>query len=183
MHLTEKEIQGLVDQTIDPIRKTELLRHAASCKECGAELSLERSLTQAIRIAPLHKTARQFTSNVMGQIDPGLPNSLMYRMFGGVGRLLAMAGVLGVIAYGLTLNVPGNADSSNGPATVFFGEISSYYDSAKDFLTNRSTQMNQTVDQRASGQGMQTLAMTFVVLIALGLLDRFVLRHLVRMKM
>jgi hypothetical protein len=183
MHLTEKEIQGIVDNTIDPGRKTDLLSHAASCKECAADLSLERSLTQSIRTAPLHKTSKQFTSRIMSQIDPGLPNGFVYRMFGGVGRMLAMAGVLGVIAYGLTLNLPGTADSSPGPATVLFGEISSYYDSAKEFLTDRSTQVNQTVDQRASGQGMQIFAMTFVVFIALGLLDRFVLRHFVRMKM
>ena len=183
MHLTEKEIQGIVDDTIDPGRKTDLLGHAASCKRCAAELSLERSLTQSIRTAPLQKTTRQFTSNVMSKVDPKLPNALVYRMFGGVGRMLAMAGVLGVIAYGLTFNVPGTSDSSHGPATVLFGEISSYYDSAKEFLGNRSTQVNQTVDQRASGQGMQILAITFVVFIALGLLDRFVLRHFVRMKM
>ncbi len=182
MHLTENEIQGIVDNTIDPGRKTDLLLHAASCKRCAAELSLERSLTQSIRTAPPHKTSRQFTSKVMRQVNPGPPNGLLYRMFGGVGRMLAMAGVLGVIAYGLTLNVPGTTDSSHGPATVLFAEISSYYDSAKEFLTNRSTQVNQTVDQRASGQGVQILAMTFVVFIALGLLDRFVLRHFVRMK-
>lgn len=183
MHLTEKEIQALADHTIDPDRKTELLGHAASCKRCAAELSLERSMTQAIRTAPLQKTSRQFTSRVMGQIDPGLPNGLLFGMFGGAGRLIAMAGVLGVIAYGLTLNVPGTAESTKGPATELFGQISSYYDSAREFLTNRSSQVNQTVDQRASGQGMQILAMTFVVLIVLGLLDRFVFRHFVRMKL
>ena len=183
MHLTAKEIQALADQTIDSSRKTELLNHAASCRRCAAELSFERSLAQAIRTAPLHKTSVQFTSKVMGQVDPGFRNSLVFRMFGGVGRFIAMAAVLGVIAYGLTLNVPGTSDATQGPATVLFGEISSYYDSAKEFLNSRSTQVNQTVDQRASGQGMQILAMTFVVLIALGLLDRFVFRHFVRMKM
>ncbi|MEX2116650.1 MAG: hypothetical protein WEB37_07175 [Bacteroidota bacterium] len=183
MHLTEKEIHTLADQTADPRRKAELLDHVASCKRCTAELSLERSLLQAIRAVPLHKTSGQFTSRVMGQLDPELRNGLLFRMFGGAGRAIAMAAVLGLIAYALTLNVPGSTPSGNGPATVLFGEISSYYDSAREFLTSSSIQVNQKVDQRASGQGMQILAMTFVVLIALGLLDRFVLRHFVRMKL
>ncbi len=183
MHLTEKEIQGLADQTIDSLRKSELLDHVASCKRCAAGLSFERSLSKAIRTAPLYKTSRQFTSRVMGQVDSGFRNGLLFRLFGGAGRLIAMAAVLGLMTYVLTLNVPGSAGPEKGPATVLFGEISSYYDSAREFLTSRSTQVNRTVDQRASGQGMQILAMTFVVLIALGLLDRFVLRHFVRMKL
>ncbi|MEX2191306.1 MAG: hypothetical protein WEB33_11455 [Bacteroidota bacterium] len=182
MHLTQKEIQALADQSIDPRRKAELLDHAASCKKCSTELSFDRSLSQAIRTAPLHKTSAQFTAKVMGQVDPEFQNGLLFRMFGGAGRIVAMAAVLGLIAYIMTLNVPGSTTSGGGPATMLFGEISSYYDSAKEFLTSRSSQVNQTVDQRASGQGVQILAMTFVVLIALGLLDRFVLRHFVRMK-
>lgn len=183
MHLTERDIQAISDQTIDTRRKTEMLEHAASCKKCSAALSFERSLSQAIRTQPLHKTSATFTRKIMGQVDPEYRTGALFRMFGGVGRMLAMAAVLGLIAYALTLNVPGSTPSESGAATELFGELSSYYNSAKTFLTSSSSQMNQTVDQRASGQGVQILAFTFVVLIALGLLDRFVLRHFVRMKM
>ncbi len=183
MHLTERDIQAISDQTIDSRQKGELLEHAASCKRCSAALSFERSLTQAIRTQPLHRTSAAFTKRVMGRVDPEFRTGILFRMFGGAGRLFAMAAVLALIAYALTLNIPGTSSSEGGTATELFGELSSYYSSAKAFLTTRSSQMNQTVDQRASGQGMQILAVTFVVLIALGLLDRFVVRHFVRMKM
>lgn len=183
MHLTERDIQDIIDQTIDAGRKTTLLEHAVSCKKCSAALAFERSLTQTIRTLPLHRTSGSFTTKVMGRVDPEYRSGVLFRMFGGAGRILAMAAVLGLIVYALTLNVPGSPPTEGGPATQLFGELSSYYSSAKAFLTSRSSQMNQTVDQRASGQGVQILSVTFVVLLALGLIDRFVFRHFVRMKM
>jgi anti-sigma factor RsiW len=177
-HLNIQEIRDLADGTLDGARQAKLLAHAEACRHCSRELAFERSLREEIRSAPVHRTSRNFTAKVMRKVDPDAPG-LLFGLFGGIGKLAAMAFVLAIIAYALTLKVPGASANEPGPASALFQRMTSVYESVRGLLSVGSIEVHQTVDQRASGQGAQLFAMTFIVLLCLVLIDRYVLRHLV----
>ena len=181
-HLTDVQIQAIADKTIPQGEANRVRSHVESCPQCARELEFQRALVGAIRNAPVHTASRGFTSAVMNRIAPELKQAFLFRLFGGAGRTLAMAAVLAVIAYGLTLNLPGTPNETSGTASEIFREVSSYYGAVKELISAGSMTMNESVETNASSEAGQIIAMTFLVLAVLGLIDRFVLRHFVKPK-
>jgi hypothetical protein len=178
-HLTIASVQHLAEQAARGRMPPESLpAHLSSCADCMQEFKLQRALVEALG-KPAHSAPGSIKRAVMGQIAaPGRHSAFMRALSAG-GRAVAMACVLGVIVYALTLDVPGSPQP--GPASELFGQISSYYFSAKEFLAGRSSVVNQVADRDADGY--RILVITFLVLAGLGLVDRFVIRHFVRMKL
>ena len=181
-HLTDAQIQSLTDTSSPPGDRERLIRHVETCAECARELEFQRALARAIRKVPVHKTSRGFTGRVMGRVAPELKQAFLFRLFGGAGRTLAMAAVLGIVAYGLSLDLPGTTSETPGTTSVMFKELSTYYGAAREFILQRSTTLNTSVESNASTEGGQIVAMTLLVLAVLGLIDRFVLRNVVKIK-
>ena len=181
-HLTDAQIQSLADASSPSGERERLIRHVETCIECARELEFQRALAGAIRKIPIHKTSRGFTGRVMGRVAPESRQMFLFRFFGGAGRTLAMAAVLGIVVYGLSLDLPGTTSESPGTTSIMFKELSTYYAAAREFISQRSTILNTSVENNASTEGGQIVAMTLLVLAVLGLIDRFVLRNLIRIK-
>jgi len=176
-HLTYKQIQDLADETAGS-EKERLIRHTAECNRCAREVAIQRSLARAAKEAPIIKTSFGFTRKVMETIAPAERGTWLLRFFGGTGKTIAMIAVLGVIAYALTF-LPGTAEVASEEselAKLFSG----YYQQVSQFLVQESGRMSQAMTTQSSTEGSKILTMTVISLLALGLVDRFVLKPFLR---
>lgn len=184
-HLTYDQIQAMGDHTIGDAERRSLEEHLFSCKRCAREVALQESVARAIRQAPLVRPSRRFTKNVMDRILPGSQDSKIFRLLGGAGKILAMGLVLAVMAFALTRTWPGTTESTTAvqnqsQVTKVFLQ---YYAQAQQLLLAGSDKMGQTLTQQSTTPQSKILAMTILSFAGLALVDRYVLRRFLKMKL
>lgn len=183
-HLTQEQIFAFIDGNFDDALEHQINAHLAACTRCNNEVALQRALLRTARELPLSKTSRGFTERVMGRVlRPARNNSLSYKILQNLGYVFAMMIVLAVLGYFLTnpsaLFVKG-ADTQPSELSRAWKTFST---EVGQFLTLHTTQLSQTVAQKKSTPISRIITVTVFVLIAFGVLDRFVLQKVVRMKL
>lgn len=176
-HLTYKQVQDLADGNIGEGMES-LRRHAAQCPRCAREVAVQRSVARAAKEAPVVKPSSRFTRKVMEVVDPGAQETWLFRLLGGTGKVLAMIVVLGIVGYALTL-LPGSAGTSSDQSEIS-KLFSDYYTQMQQALAQQAGRLDQTMTSQTSTDGSRILSMTIVSILALALLDRFVLRPFLR---
>ena len=182
-HLTHIQIQEMADGSIPEPDRTSLQRHLAECVSCTRELSQQKALVAAIRQATAIRPSRQFTRNVMERILPGSQESKLLRFLGGTGKILAMGLVLAMIAFALTRSWTGATTETQGAQSEAAKLISQYYHQAQQFLLTASGNFGHAMVQQGGTEQWKVLVMTFLSLISLALIDRFVFRRFLKMKL
>ncbi|MEP0823610.1 MAG: hypothetical protein HRF44_12255 [Ignavibacterium sp.] len=177
-HLTVEEIHDLA-MRVDrgDLQKQALPAHLITCGDCMQEFRFQGVLVHALR-THVHPAPRSMKRAVMNRIIPAGESALTKILSAG-GRVLAMAAVVAMIVYGLSLDLPGS--SQPGPTSELFGQMSSYYNVAKEFLAAHTSVLGTSKND--GGEKGKILVMTFFVLAGLGLVDKFVGRRFIRMKL
>lgn len=176
-HLTYKQAQDLADGMV--VEGMEALRrHAAECSRCAREVAIQRSLARAAKESPLVKTSPGFTRSVMEIVNPGSRETWLFRMLGGTGKMLAMVVVLAVVGYALTF-LPNSASTGVGQSEIS-KLFSDYYAQMQQVLTQQAGNLSQTMSSQTATDESKVLSMTIVSILALALLDRFILRPILR---
>lgn len=184
-HLTHIQIQGMADGSIPEPDRTALRQHLAGCASCARELSQQKALVAAIRQAPAVRPSRQFTRNVMERVLPGSRESRLLRFLGGTGKILAMGLVLAMIVFALTRSWTGvttetrSAQSQSEVVKL----IAQYYHQAQQFLLTAPGNLGHSVAQQGGTEQWKVLVMTLFSLIGLALIDRYVFRRFLKMKL
>ncbi|GJQ19830.1 MAG: hypothetical protein HBSIN02_01850 [Bacteroidia bacterium] len=177
-HLTVEEIHDLavrVDRGDLP--KEALPAHVTMCRECMQEFRFQAVLVNTLR-THIHPAPRSMKKAVMNRIIPS-GDTVFTKILSAGGRALAMVAVVAVIVYGLSLELPGSSRPS--PTSELFGQMSSYYNVAKEFLSAHTSALG--APRTDGGEKVKILVMTFVVLAGLGLIDKILGRRFVRMKL
>lgn len=184
-HLTYYQIQAMADGSIGEPDRQKCQDHAALCSFCAREIALQQFLIRAIGRGPLVKTSRGFTRTVMEQILPGSNGSALLNFLGGAGKFLAMGLVLAVITFALTRTWSGSplTDSTAESQSQVSGLISRYYGEARQFLAQSSGKAGQTMIQETKSPESKILAMIFLSLGGLALIDRYVFKTILKMKL
>ena len=183
-HLTHIQIQGMADGSISEPDRSAIQQHLAGCASCAHELSEQKALVAAIRQAPVIRPSRQFTRNVMEQILPGSQESKLLRFLGGTGKILAMGVVLAMIGFALTRSWTGTTTETRSQSQSEVTKvISQYYHQAEQFLLTNSAKFGQSVAQQGGTEQWKVLLMTLLSLISLALLDRYVFRRFLKLKL
>lgn len=177
-HLKLSELQELAERSAGG---QDLPVHVQECRHCRNEYRLQLALVRSLR-TPAHAAPGSVKRTVMSRITSPAGQGVVVRLLSGSGRALAMAAVLAVVFFALTMNMPGTSDATaSGPASEVFSRLSSYYADAKEFLSKGSDALRPVA--RQNGGGDRFVIMTLVVLGGLGLVDRFVLRRFVHLKL
>lgn len=182
-HATIEQIHGIIDRTLGEPERERLMVHITSCQKCSGVLALEQSIVKAIRNAPLVKPSGQFTAKVMERILPGNSGSLLFRALSAGGKTLAMIAVLAVVGYVLTLNVPGDEGKGRTESSQFMKTFSQYYQEASRFISAQSKQMSRGMVETTAAKQWEIIGMIVMTFVILLLIDRHVVRPLMKLKL
>lgn len=182
-HLTQEEIDGLSDGSLNPEHRARVETHVAACARCARELRLQQNLGKAIAQLPLEKTSVEFTGRLMERILSSQKATVWSRLLLHAGNVFAMMLVLGVIGYVLT--TPKLFVKSEQPSAVTkaFKPFQQFYSDARSFLTSRSEQLNQGVLGTSSPHAFRLLTFALITLVVLGAFDRYVIRRIMHLKL
>lgn len=180
-HLKLSELQEWAERAAAGRSEQALPGHLRECRRCQNEYRFQLAMVRSLRM-PSHAAPPSVKRMVMNRIVSPTRQGLALRLLSGGGRAVAMAAVLAVVFFALTMNFPGTPEAAkSGPATQVFGQLSSYYAEAKEFLTSHSDALRPPSER--NGDGNRLVIMTLVVLGGLGLVDRFVIRRFVHLKL
>ena len=182
-HLTYQQIQALADGTLGESERKGYEGHVSACPHCRREIALQQSLVRAIRHLPLVKPCKRFTRNVMEQILPQSRGSTLFRLLGGTGKIIAMSLVLAVIVFALTRPWSGTVAESQQNQSEVTKLFSQYYAQAQRVLVEGSDMMGKTMANQSNTGPVRILTMTFLSLIGLALIDKYILRPILKMKL
>ena len=182
-HLSQQQMSMLIDSQLDDAEERLVKTHLLSCARCTAEVTLQRSLVRAARELPLERTSQRFTERLMSRVIHSSKPAFSYKLLQNLGSAFAMIAVLVVLGYVLSSPPALLSGASDSPSSELFTAWKTFYTNVYAFLTQSTTQLNQTVTQQTAAPISKILVTTFLVLVGFFALDRFVLQKIVRTKM
>ena len=180
-HLTTTEIFGVVDGTILNGEKNAVLQHLEVCGRCRREVAFQKTLALAARQQVLTKPSKGFTERVMSAVVPSARRSLASRLLDNLGNVFAMMLVVGVVGY--IVSGPALSGGTIGQSETYqlFKSFSDGYANVNQFLTQQSFLPKQKDVSNTSG--VKVLLFTIATLFFFAVVDRFVLRQFLKMKL
>lgn len=183
-HLSIEQVFRYVDGTLQSAESQQLEAHLSLCSRCRREIDLQRNLGRLAQGLPLVKPSARFTERVMVNIIPKSQSSWVTKIVNNLGNAFAMMFVLGVLGYVLfspslkTVEQPSQPSQFSEALKTFSG----FYEKFGKAVTQQSLQLTKGTATNSSGEGTKILLFTFLCLIALGTLDKFVLQKKIRLK-
>jgi len=182
-HLTQEQIFAFLDSQLDDALEHRFNAHLAECARCRNEVALQRSLARTVSELPLEETSTRFTGRVMSRVLQSQKRSFSEKILQNLGYAFAMMMVLGVLGYLLSNSSSLFSGSGESQPSEFVTAWKTFSANASQFLTQSTSQMSNTVTQQTATPLAKILTITFLVLIGLVAIDRFVLQKVVRMKL
>lgn len=181
-HLTANEVLQVVDGSMLNGEKNRILVHLESCSRCRREVEVSRNLERAARSAPLLKPSREFTGRVMGRIAPQSKRSIATWFINNLANILAMALVLTVVWYAVTLKKP--SDANTGPTVVSkaLAVYSEYYARVREFFPADRVKAIQKPVTDQSAETNKIILFTVISILILVAVDRLVVRRVIRLR-
>ena len=181
-HLTANEVLQVIDGSVLNGEKTRILVHLESCLRCRTEVEFSRNLERAARSAPLSRPSREFTSRVMGRIVPQPKRSIGTWFINNLANILAMALVLTVVWYAVTLKKPSGERSGPTAISNALAVYSEYYTKVREFFpAERMKAMQKPVVEQSADTNKVVLFTVISILILAGV-DRLVVKRVNRLR-
>lgn len=181
-HLTAQEILQIVDGTMANGEKTKSLLHLESCPHCRREVEFTRSMERVARSVPLTRPSAELTSRVMKQVVPQSKSSLGNWFINNMANVLAMALVLSVIWFAVSVKSPEGTRKGPSIVTNALSVYGEYYAKAREFLSSHQQKTVQKPLGEQSAETNKIILFTIVSVLILVIVDRFIGRKLLRLR-
>lgn len=186
-HLSNNELQSLIDGAIMNGERSRLMAHLEECDRCRREIEFHRSVTRVARALPPVKPSPHFTERVMTRIAPREQPAWLRWTLNNLGNIFGMIFVLGVLGYFLTTPKLFTFQTSNEPSklTEALQTYNGLYENAKTFIAGQAEKLkgNPTGVSAATDETGKIPVMVVSSLLLLVLLDRFVFQRISRVRM
>ncbi len=135
---TQQELMEYVDGALAPQRFLEIDQMLLNSVKLQREVTLLRMMRQSVA-RTIISPHRNFTDNVLAEVDPQSTTSFWYRMADNSSNIFAMVIVLSLIGM-VILSVPGAAHTEKSIISKTMDSYSSVISSAIDGINNWTTQ-------------------------------------------
>lgn len=183
-HLTRQQILAAVDKRLSMTEHARLQLHLNDCARCRNEVALQQELTSVAREALQTRASVRFTDRVMSRVlRTATSSTFAYKILQNIGYVFAMMLVVGVL--GIVLMNPSRflGGQSQGQPSEFLTSWNTVSDQINQFFQQSTSQLNQTVAQRTALPSWKIILMTLCILGVYGVVDRYVIQKVVRMKL
>ncbi|MGA3246127.1 MAG: hypothetical protein ABSE41_16035 [Bacteroidota bacterium] len=181
-HLTTNEVFQLVDETLANGARTKILAHLEVCSQCRQEVEFQRKLLRAAKSAPLVRPSADLRARVLNAVTPLSKKSLLSRIVNNLGSILAMGIVLTIVWYAGSTTNPSAGSQQPSILSEAVKTYVDYYARARDFISKKQVQLVGEAPKNTSPQSDNVLYLTFVSIIILVAVDRFVVRRFMRIR-
>ncbi len=183
-HLSIEQVFLYVDGALQSVERQQLEAHLSQCSHCRREIDLQKNLGRVAQKLPLVKPSTRFTERVMTSVLPKSQTTWVTKIINNLGNAFAMVFVLGVLGYVLFSPSLKSSTQSQQPTQLSeaLKTFSGLYEKFGKALTAQSAQLTKGVATSSSTEGTKILVFTFLCLVALGTLDKFILQKKIRLK-
>ena len=181
-HLTTNEVFQLVDEMLANGARSKILAHLEVCPQCRQEVEFQRKLLRAAKSAPLVRPSADLRARVLNAVTPLSKKSLLSKIVNNLGSILAMGIVLTVVWYAGSTTTPSAGSRQPSILSEAVKTYVDYYARARDFISKKQVQLVGEAPKNTSSQNDNALYLTFVSIIILVAVDRFVVRRLIRIR-
>ncbi|MFH0988965.1 MAG: hypothetical protein V1799_03005 [bacterium] len=182
-HLSTNDILQFLDETTVNGDRRKVLLHLDQCSRCRQELELYRKVNEAAHRAPLLQVPSSFTSRIMAVVAPSTKHSLSRKLLDNLGYFLGMGLVLTIISIVLTHSSSlAQQDQKPTQLSQVMNSFSNFYNATAETVKKEYSRLfSKKIQLPASNTGGNVLLLTFGTLLALIMVDRFVLQRFYRM--
>ena len=180
-HLMMNQILQFVDGTADYATQAQCTNHLAVCERCRREVEIQKRLSKVAR-QNVYRTSARFTERVMSRVAPQLHLSWMNRLLNNLSGVFAMMLVLGVLGYAIS-STSGFESAANPELSSLTKSFTDSYAKLKESIHEETNKWTDKVTPPTSGRSQRFVIFAFFALLALGIVDRFVLRQLMKSKL
>ena len=182
-HLTTKEIFEIVDGTIANGERTKLMVHLETCQRCRHEVQFHRSLGQAAKDAPLARPSNGFTARIVSRIAPEAKKSLISKIVDNLGNILAMGLVLSVVWFAVMSTPISKSPTEPSGISKALAVYVEYYAKARDVASKQFVRVMGKPDKSQTSTTPDVATLTLISLLILVVIDRFVVRRVIRIRL
>ena len=182
-HLTTKEIFEIVDGTIANGERTKLMVHLETCQRCSHEVQFHRSLGQAAKVAPLARPSNGFTTRIVSRIAPEAKKSLISKIVDNLGNILAMGLVLSVVWFAVMSTPISKSPTEPSGISKALAVYVEYYAKARDVASKQFVRVMGKPDKSQTSTTPDVATLTLISLLILVVIDRFVVRRVIRIRL
>lgn len=180
-HLTMTQILQFIDGTADYAAQAQCTNHLAVCERCRREVEIQKRLSKVAR-QNVHRTSARFTEQVMSRVAPQLRLSWTAKLLNNLANVFAMMIVLGVLGYAISSTSSFKSEASPELSSLTKSFTDSYA-KLKESIQQETNKWTDKVAPPSSGRSQRFVIFAFLTLLALGIVDRFVLRQLMKTKL
>ena len=182
-HLTTREIFQIVDGTIANGEKTKLIIHLEACKRCRQEVQFHRSLGQAAKEVPLAEPSKGFTARIVGKIAPETRKSWMSKIVDNLGNIIAMGLVLSIVWYAVNMAPASKSPIEPSALSKGLGVYVEYYAKARNAASKEIEKVVGEPKKEQTSKTADVTTLTLISLLILVVIDRFVVRRVIRIRL
>lgn len=179
-HLTMTQILQYVDGTADYASQAQCTSHLAVCERCRREAELHKKLLKAGR-QNLYKTSPGFIETVMAKVAPQPKSTWAATILNNLANIFSMMLVLGILGYAISAK-SGFKVTENPEFSAMTKVFSDAYAKLKQSANEQTRQISVKVTPPSNKTG-KLFIFSLMTLLALGLVDRFVLRRIMKTRM
>ena len=179
-HLTMAQILQFIDSTADYATQAQCTNHLAVCERCREEVEMQKRFSKIARENPYSLSTR-FTERVMSRVAPQAGLTWTTRILNNVANVFAMMIVLGVLGYAISSTSNFKLESSPEFSTLTKSFTDSY-SKLKQSVQQQTNEWTVKAQPASSNRSQRFVIFAFLALLALGVVDRFVLRQLMKTK-
>jgi hypothetical protein len=182
-HLTTNQLLQFVDGTLDYASQAQCTSHLAVCARCRKEVEFQKSIAKVSRNQPLIKASSSLTQKVMVSVAPDHRPTWRTRFVDNLGNVFAMAMVLAFLGYALSTPSLFDVQKEASQPSVISQTIVKTYDGILKSLSERTNAATQKVTISSSAEQTRVFVLTLISLVILIVIDQFVLKRYIHMKM
>ena len=179
-HLTMTQILLYVDGTADYASQAQCTSHLAVCERCRREAELHKKLVKAGR-QNVYKTSPGFIESVMAKVAPQARSSWTTKILDNLANVFSMMLVLGVLGYAISSKSSFTVNESP-EFSVMTKIFSDAYAKIKQSANEQTRQISVKVTPTSNKTG-KLFVFSVMALLALGVVDRFVVRRIIKTRL
>jgi len=179
-HLTMTQILQYVDGTADYASQAQCTSHLAVCERCRREAELHKKLLKAGRQNP-YKTSPGFIERVMPRVAPQPKSSWATVILNNLANIFSMMLVLGILGYAISLK-SGFKLTENPEYSAMTKIFTDAYAKIKQSAGEQTHQISVKVTPTSNKTG-KLVIFSLLALLTLGVVDRFVVRRIIKTKL
>lgn len=176
-HLTNEQLQLLVDSALSPDETAIAKEHLQSCRQCNAGFVSLSNVHSVLRVLPLEKPSSNFTHSVLMRLNIAPKTSILFRIVENLAYVFGLMIVLGImLTVFLVTGVISKGQVVETQSTM--SNAGRIVGQQLETMTSWLTAFLQTYLPFMFGSGSMRIALMSLVAIAmLAVFDRFLKRR------